>query len=102
LAHEHQDALLALCWQDSVQFDFDLINHDLVGTLTDGSRESLALEPRPARAYRRDHVRKPIKGGHLLTDAMANSGDQDEAATLFHQLRQRCSSQSASYEVDTR
>ena len=28
-----------------VQFDFDLIDHDLIGTLTDGSRESFALEP---------------------------------------------------------
>jgi hypothetical protein len=28
-----------------VQFDFDLIDHDLIGTVTDGSRESFALEP---------------------------------------------------------
>jgi Family of unknown function (DUF5996) len=30
---------------DSVQFDFDLIEHRLIGTLTDGSTASFALEP---------------------------------------------------------
>jgi hypothetical protein len=28
-----------------VQFEFDLIDHDLIGSLTDGSRKSFALEP---------------------------------------------------------
>lgn len=30
---------------ESVQFDFDLIDHQLIGSLTDGSKASIALEP---------------------------------------------------------